>query len=171
MRSKNFVINDAGPKIRNAESGDMPAISKLAVELCRQHQKYDPVRFDMASFEPLETRYGNYLAEQRNHEDSSLLVVLLDEVIVGYAFLAMEAENLLGMTRYGAWLHDIYIDETARCAGVGESLFRAIKSEAETLGSSFLMLSVSPENTGGQRFFAKMGFRPTMEEMRIELRP
>ena len=78
---------------------------------------------------------------------------------------------MLGLTYQGVWLHDIYIDEKARGRGVGESLFRAIKNEAERLGSSFLMLSVSPKNIEGQRFFAKMGFRPTMQEMRLELHP
>ena len=171
MKSVNFVNSDAAPKVREAEISDMTTIAKMAVKLCRQHHGYDVARFDLTSFEPLERRYGEYLAEQSKREDSSLLVVLLDEVIVGYAFLAMEAESLLGLTDQGVWLHDIYIDEKARGRGVGESLFRAIKSEAERLGSSFLMLSVSPKNIEGQRFFSKVGFRPTMQEMRIELRP
>lgn len=156
-------------KIRNAEFGDIPLIAFMAVKLARQHGEYDKKRFDLNIFEPLEPRHVEYLTKQFLREDTSFLIATLDGEVIGYAFLRIEPQSFLSLDQEGVWLHDIYFEESARGRGLATKFFDAVIREAKRMGSSFLMLGVSPKNIAGQRFFARMGFRPTMYEMRLEL--
>ena len=169
MESKNAPQAGGKLTIRKANIGDMPSIAKMAVKLARQHEEYDAVRFNLSSFEPLEERHLEYLTEQLRRDDTSFLVAQLDERIVGYAFLRIEPQSLLSLDHRGVWLHDIFFEEPVRGSGMAKIFFDNIVSEAKNMGSSYLMLSVSPKNIAGQKFFVKMGFRPTMQEMRVEL--
>jgi GNAT superfamily N-acetyltransferase len=155
--------------IRKAEIGDLPAIAKMAVKLARQHGNYDKMRFDLSIFEPLEPRHVEYMTEQFDREDTSFLVALLHDDIVGYAFLRIEPQSFLSLDQEGVWLHDIFFEKPARGRGITAPFFDAVVEEAKEMGSAFLMLGVSPKNTVGQKFFAKMGFRATMQEMRLDL--
>jgi GNAT superfamily N-acetyltransferase len=155
-------------EVRKATRGDIPAIAKMAVKLARQHGQYDEQRFDLSVFEPLEPRHVEYLTGQFQRKDTSFLVVLLDNDIVGYAFLRIEPANFLSLDQTGVSLHDIFFEESARGRGLGTLFFNAIVKEAKTMGSAFLMLGVSPKNASGKKFFSTMGFRRTMLEMRLD---
>ncbi|HEY2867100.1 MAG TPA: GNAT family N-acetyltransferase [Pyrinomonadaceae bacterium] len=169
MGSVNQSLTDDPFKVRKARIEDLPAIAKMAVKLARQHGEYDKQRFDLSIFEPLEPRHLEYLTEQFRREDTSFLVAVVDEDIVGYAFLRIEPQSFPSLDQQGVWLHDIYFEESARRLGLATQFFDAITDEAREMGSRFLMLCVSPKNVAGQKFFAKMGFRPTMQEMRLDL--
>lgn len=149
-------------------SADIPQISNLAVKLAEQHNYYDAIRFDLVQFEPLQQVHVEYLTEQFHREDTSFLVAVVEDKVVGYAFLGTEPQSLLSLLEKSVWLHDLYFEESIRGKGFSDHFFDAIISEAKKLGSSFLMLGVSPKNTRAQKFFAKMGFRPTMQEMRLD---
>jgi GNAT superfamily N-acetyltransferase len=157
--------------IRHAAIEDISAIASLAVELARQHHKYDEKRFDLTTFEPLQESHTEYLLGQFRDPKSVFLVAELGGKIVGYAFLRIEPASLLGLSTEGVWLHDIYFEEPARGRGISQLFFDVIIEEAKKLGSDHLMLGVSPQNVAGQKFFTKIGFRPTMHEMRLDFMP
>lgn len=168
MKPETSTHDNTGLKVRRAEIGDVHTIAKMAVKLARQHGEYDPLRFQLAGFEPLEPRHVEYLTEQLNRDDTSFLLASIADNIVGYAFLRVEPQSFLSLDQEGVWLHDIFFEETARGCGIAEIFFDSVITEAKKMGSAFLMLGVSPKNTAGQKFFAKMGFRPTMQEMRLD---
>jgi len=168
MSSNDHFPDIAQLIVRKATIGDIPEIAKMAVKLARQHGDYDKKRFDLSIFEPLEARHVEYLTEQFQRHDTSFLLALLDNDIVGYAFLRVEPQSFLSLDQEGSWLHDIFFEESFRGRGLATAFFHAIVEEAKTMGSAFLMLGVSPKNVAGQNFFAKMGFRPTMREMRLD---
>lgn len=169
MTPEQYLYEVEAFEIRKAVFGDIPAIARMAVKLARQHGEYDSKRFDLSIFEPLELKHFEYMVEQFEREDTSFLVALLDNKIVGYAFLRVEPSSLLSLDQKGVWLHDIFFEESVRGRGFAERFFDAIIDEARKMGSGFLMLGVSPKNTAGKKFFAKMRFRATMQEMRLEL--
>jgi GNAT superfamily N-acetyltransferase len=96
------------------------------------------------------------------------LVVELDETIVGYAFIRFEPDNFGDLFKESAWLHDIYFEKTARGKGIGKRFFTEVIKAAKSLGSESLMLTVSPHNMTAKKFFEQHGFRPTMQEMRLD---
>lgn len=153
-------------KIRRACVEDVPALGKLGSELALQHHGYDKRRFTL--FEPLEETYTDFFANEINNKESIVLILEINEEVCGYAFIRFEPSSLVELYQAGAWLHDIYLTETARGKGISQRFFDAILREAKHLGSDHLMLSVSPHNTTAQKFFEKCGFRPTMLEMRLD---
>jgi GNAT superfamily N-acetyltransferase len=80
----------------------------------------------------------------------------------------MENASLEELRGPGAGLHDLYVTSGARSVGVGRLLVESAKDVARELGSASLMLGMSPHNGPAQRLFERLGFRPTMIEMRVE---
>jgi GNAT superfamily N-acetyltransferase len=153
-------------QIRRATIEDLPALVNFAVKLIRQHQTYDADRF--TAVEPLEDEYAKFFPEQLKNKQAVILVGALEKQITGYAFLKIEDESFLDVRAATVWLHDIYIDESARGAKLGMQLLAAAVEAARDLGSSSLMLSVSPKNETANKLFKAYGFRPTMTEMRLD---
>lgn len=66
-------------------------------------------------------------------------------------------------------LHDIIVDPEYRGRGVGEVLLESMLDALTARGAPRAVLSTAAQNEGGQRLFARGGFRPTMIEMTREL--
>ena len=66
-------------------------------------------------------------------------------------------------------VHDIYVDESARGFNAGKQLLDTAVQAACDLGSRVLMLHVAEQNEFARRLFEKNGFRPTMQEMMLDL--
>ncbi len=153
--------------VRRITEADIPAVSRLAVELAAQHQAYDPVRF--SDLDNLLERFAAMYAELLDAPDAAPLVAVRDDRIIGYALVQMEPESIIEISDARAWLHDIFVDESARGTDAGRHLLNAAKEAAGRLGSRTLMLQVSPKNEFARGFFERNGFRPTMIEMMLDL--
>ncbi|APU32235.1 GCN5 family acetyltransferase [Ectopseudomonas alcaliphila JAB1] len=58
-----------------------------------------------------------------------------------------------------AWLlSDLYVDESARCSGVGEALMNAARVHAEATGACGLQLETAKTNLAGQRLYQRLGY-------------
>ncbi|MBX7220498.1 MAG: GNAT family N-acetyltransferase [Blastocatellia bacterium] len=152
--------------LRRAALSDVPELAQLGSQLFRQHYAYDAQRFFIA--EPLVNHHAQFFAEQLRNEAAIILVAEIENRLVGYAFVRLEAESFVDASAACAWLHDIYVDAGARGDKLGKRLMQAAIEAAHELGSSCLMLSVSPHNAVAQTFFRQQGFRPTMVEMRLD---
>lgn len=168
MQKANSLTEDGRAKlrIRRATIADLSALVEFAVKLIRQHQAYDADRFN--SFEPLDEKYAEFFPEQIENRQAVILVAELEKKIAGYAFLKIEKESFLDVRKTTVWLHDIYIDESARGQNLGRRLLDAAVNAAHDLGSSSLMLSVAPQNEAANKLFKAYGFRPTLTEMRLD---
>lgn len=153
--------------IRRATPNDLQVLGSYGGKLAHQHRGYDPRRF--ALFEPVEAEFARFYEEQLCREDAAILVAELAGRVVGYAFVRVEPESFVDALAATAWIHDIYIDESARGHGVGTRLMGATIAAAKELGSNNLMLSVAAQNEGARRVFEKHSFRLTMHEMRLDL--
>lgn len=153
--------------IRSATTADLSALGVLGAALARQHYTYDTSRF--AFFEKIEGVFAEFFAAQIEREDATVIVAEQNGTIIGYAYVAVEHESVTSILERSAWLHDIYLLPEARGTGAGTQLLDASINAARTLGSRGLMISVSPHNSTARDLFLRRGFRPTMEEMRLEL--
>lgn len=154
-------------RVRRATLSDLPLLGSLGAQLARLHHAYDSRRFKL--FEPVEAEFSRFYGEQLARGDAAILVAELEGKVVGYAFVSVEPESFVDALAVAAWIHDIYVDELARRRKVGALLLEAAVEAARELGSSCVMLSVSPQNEGARRMFERHGFRLTMQEMRMEL--
>ena len=152
--------------VRRATEKDARRVAELAVKLAHQHEDYDARRFARLYDErDAEWYYGS------RHEttDEAVLVAEIDNQIVGFAYVQYEAKNYPALLENAVWLHDIYIEESSRTAGVGKLLIDKSMEAAKDFGADKLMLSVAAKNTAARAFFERRGFRETMVEMMLDL--
>ena len=146
---------------------DLDIVFKYASQIVEQHIAFDPARF--AKLPNHYKLLRAYFADALSSTDSTVIVLKNQKGIVGYALVVMETASLIDLAPERAWLHDIYIDESARGLGGGKMLLDESKKAAQKLGSNILMLHVSEKNKFAQRLFSSKGFETTIFEMMCTL--
>lgn len=152
--------------VRRARRKDARTIAEFAINLFAQHHAYDTRRFaEISSVEGAENFYGS----QTEAEDATVLVAEIENEIVGFAYLQYEAMDYANLLENAVWLHDLYVDESARGQDAGKILIENSIEAAKELGADKLMLSVAPKNEYAKEFFERTGFKNTMVEMMFDL--
>ena len=152
--------------IRRARAGDERSVAEFAIKLFEQHVEYDPLRFSIFANAD---GAAKFYRSRFDTPESAVLVAVVDEEIVGFAYIERDALNYADLLKDGAWLHDIYVTEPTRAKGVGTALIRASAQIAKDLGATKLLLTVAAKNLSAQKVFADSGFRQTMAEMTLNL--
>jgi GNAT superfamily N-acetyltransferase len=67
------------------------------------------------------------------------------------------------------FIHDLFVDESARGASIGTQLAKAARSWLRDHGAVRFMLWSADANISAQRLFERLGFRRTMVEMTLDL--
>lgn len=153
-------------RIRRARREDAKIIARYAQKLVLQHQSYNSKRFaQLAGHADMSRFYESQLEKK----DVALLVAEQDETVVGFAYVQFEAENYVDLLSNAWWIHDLYVDKSARGAGAGKLLVDEAVKIARTFGANKVMLSVAAQNEIAQKLFAQLGFETTMREMMLDL--
>jgi GNAT superfamily N-acetyltransferase len=152
--------------VRRATRDDARTIAEFAFKLVEQHRQYDPVRFaKLGDLEGMAWFYGG----QTEAEDAVVLVVEIDDRVVGFAYLEYQSRNYMELSAASVRLQDIFVEEAARGTGAGRELIEAAVEESKGFEAAKVLLSVAAKNTFAQEFFKHQGFRTTMLEMMLEL--
>ena len=149
--------------IRPAAASDEPALGRYGGALMRQHYEFDPRRFIRT--EHPEAGYGRFLVSQLGDPECVVLVAERAGEVIGYAYAGLEPMSWMELRAACGFLHDVFVDERARRAGVGEQLVRAASGWLEAHGASQIVLWSAARNDPAQRLFDRLGFRRTMVEM------
>jgi ribosomal protein S18 acetylase RimI-like enzyme len=153
-------------RIRPAEIRDLATLAHFALALADVHVQVDDRRFVVP--DGGEHAFFQFFSTELERPEAVLLVAENDSTPIGYAFIRMEPASIEGLCKSSAWLHDVYVDPLFRGRGVGRQLvLRAIES-ARQLGSSSLMLGVSPANTQARQLYERLGMHATMIEMHLD---
>jgi ribosomal protein S18 acetylase RimI-like enzyme len=157
-------MNDA--TIRPAVPADEAALGRYGGALMRQHHEFDPRRF-LRSDRP-EAGYGRFLVSQLADPECVVFVAERGGEVVGYAYAGLEPMSWKDLRAACGYLHDVFVDERARGAGIGERLVRAACAWLESRGAPRVVLMSAAQNETAQRLFDRLGFRRTMVEMTRE---
>ena len=153
-------------KVRRADKKDARTVAEFAIKLFAQHREYDAQRFaEISSIEGAERFYSG----QTETNDAAVLVAEIENVVVGFAYIQFEAMDYANLLENAAWLHDLYVEETARGTNAGKLLIEQSIETAKELKADKLMLSVAAKNGYAKDFFERRGFRETMVEMTLNL--
>jgi ribosomal protein S18 acetylase RimI-like enzyme len=155
--------------IRDATEDDLPAAAHLAVCMVRFHHQLDPDRFMRPA--PYEEGYQRFLRGQLF--DPRSLVMVAEErdtgALIGYAYGRFEPMSWESLLDQAGWLHDLFVDEAHRRHGVALALVEAVVQRLREMGAPRVVLQVAERNPDAARLFSRMGFRPTMRELTMEL--
>jgi len=148
--------------VRRATREDARIIARFAILLSEQHRDYDGERFfALNDVDGTERFYG----DQTDAAGARILIAEDNGRAVGFAYIQYEAVNYADLLNSAAWLHDLYLETSARGTGAGRKLVEESIKAAGELGANKLILHVAARNQLGQGFFERYGFRTTMLEM------
>jgi GNAT superfamily N-acetyltransferase len=162
---------DAPPfAIRRAEPRDLPAIGHFGVLLLRTHFEFDRQRF-MAPRPDSEEGYAWFLGTQLDRDDAVVLVAERAGMVLGYVYAAVEPLSWKELRDEAGFIHDVFVDESARGLGLATALLEAATRWLAGRGVPRVMLWAAAANTSAHRLFQQLGFRATMMEMTRETPP
>jgi ribosomal protein S18 acetylase RimI-like enzyme len=153
--------------IRAARPDDAPALGRLGALLVSAHHGFDAKRF-IAPGPGTEHGYGRFLASQIGREEAIVLVAADGDVVLGYAYAALEGNDWLALRGPAGVIHDIIVEPGHRRAGIATMLLDAILEALTRRGAPRVVLFTATQNAAAQRLFAAAGFRSTMIEMTRE---
>jgi ribosomal protein S18 acetylase RimI-like enzyme len=153
--------------IRDAEKRDLPAIARLAGLLVRQHHDFDELRFMLVP--NVESGYARFFEGELRNPETLILAAERDGNVIGYAYARLEPRDWNNLLDACGALHDIFVNEEARRAGVARALVEAVRERLRGKGAPRLVLHTASKNVSARHFFAALGFRETMVEFTAEL--
>lgn len=104
-----------------------------------------------------ETEIAAFLRQRLQRGDSQLLIAR-DERGAAQGFVQLYPFHS-SLALEPAWLlSDLYVDESARRAGVGAALMNAARAHAEASGACGLQLETAKTNLAGQRLYERLGY-------------
>lgn len=154
--------------IRSAKDEDLADLGRMGAALVRLHHTLDSQRFFMHDG-PIEEGYGRWLVRTSKNDRSVVLVAESAGRVVGYAWGTLEDRDWMQLRDACGALQDIFVEDSARRAGVARALIDALAARLKEKGAPRVVLMTAAKNEGAQRFFEAMGFRRTMIEMTREL--
>ena len=154
-------------RIRAAQDSDIRALAEFGLALANVHIEIDGRRFVLPQGGI--RAFLEFFKAELTRPETILLIAEEQRTPVGYAFVRMEPASIEALCETSAWLHDVYVDPRFRGRGAGRQLVLAAIEAAKQLGSSNLMLGVSPANTQARQLYERLGLRATMIEMRLDL--
>jgi len=152
--------------IRPATRSDEAVLGRMGAALMRQHHASDPRRFILT--ERPEVGYGRFLVSQLADPDFVVLVAEQADEVVGYVFAGIEPTSWRDLRGPCGFIHDVYVDESARRHGAGLELVRGAIAWVHSRGMSQVVLWSKSGNEAAQRLFSRLGFRGTMLEMTMD---
>jgi ribosomal protein S18 acetylase RimI-like enzyme len=153
--------------IRDMTPGDLDAVSRLAEELVLLHHSWDTTRFFTTP--DIAKGYKRYFKSQIGEVGTVLLTAEVDGVVAGYLFGTLESRDWAKLLDAHGAVHDVFVGAAHRRLGVAQGLMQAARVRFQKLGARQMVLYSASANTEGQALFKRIGFRPTMVEMTLDL--
>ena len=153
--------------VRSIRQEDLEDVGRMAASLVRYHAELDPKRF--LSWDGVEQGYRRFFGSQLEEPKAVLLVALRGARRVGYAYARLEPRDWNALLDAHGALHDIFVEESERRAGVANALLDEVRARLIAAGALRMVLSTAVQNEAAQRLFERHGFRRTMLEMTREL--
>jgi ribosomal protein S18 acetylase RimI-like enzyme len=161
-------MTDPDTTIRRAGERDLEAVGRLGARLLRDHHDFDRLRF-MAPRGNTEEGYAWFLGTQLQRDDAVVFVAERSGAVVGYVYAGIEPQSWKELRDEAGFVHDVYVDSTARRRGVATALLEAAAAWLAERGMPRIVLWTAAPNEPARRLFERLGFRHTMTEMTREL--
>lgn len=145
-------------KIRRAQTGDIPRLGELLVQVCRVHSQGRPDLFRAGG-----RKYSDQQLRSLLEDPDRPVLVAADgaDRALGYAFCVLQRRRGEGALRdmTTLYLDDLCVDEACRGQHVGRALYQAAVELARSAGCYNLTLNVWACNDSARRFYEKCGLR------------
>jgi ribosomal protein S18 acetylase RimI-like enzyme len=152
--------------IRRATKGDLPAIVELWKEFMDFHSRHDPILTRSAEGHE---RFAEYLGERLDDPEAIVVVAEVGGELVGYCLGAVDHRPAVFDRREYGSVKDLAVTEAYRRQRIGVHLFEAVREWFRERGLDRVELLVATENPAANAFWHRLGFRPYLERLFIDL--
>ena len=159
--------------IRPATAADVPAVLPMVAKTCAQHEQWDPAKYGFRE-NPAEM-YRRWLTTRATDPRSVFLVAerpaMLQDVPFLVAFLIGTVEREIPIYRleeYG-FIHDLWVEPSYRNEGIGRQMVMLAIERFREIGVRQIRLDTAAPNDVARGLFAACGFRPSVQEMLLEI--
>ncbi len=154
--------------IRPAVPKDVEVIAHLWQSLVDYHRNLDP---ELPPSTPTGAlRYARRLEDQLFNPMARVFVAEMDGQLVGYIFgVIVDLAPEMFAQEPSGFLADIFVEESARRAGVGSQLVSALANWFRDKGVSYYEWHAAARNPDALEFWRSVGGREVMLRMRADL--
>ncbi len=148
--------------IRTVNQDDLPVLLRFEQGIIATERPYDPTLKD----DPI-----NYydLKELIESEEATVIVAEAGAELIGSGYALIKQSKPYERHGKYAYLGFMFVAEAFRGKGVNKMIVAALQQWALTKAIREIRLEVYSENSNAIRAYEKVGFRPHMLEMRIQL--
>jgi ribosomal protein S18 acetylase RimI-like enzyme len=152
--------------IRKAIAEDVPSIVELWKELMDLHKELDRIFSRSATGHEA---FADFVTGHISSETSCVLAAEVGKKVVGYCLAFIEKyPPVLEMTEYGL-VQDIGVTKKYQRRGIGERFLREVKNWFSEKGVRRIEARVAKSNQLSKAFWGKVGFRPYLETVFLEI--
>ncbi|HEV8605453.1 MAG TPA: GNAT family N-acetyltransferase [Tepidisphaeraceae bacterium] len=158
-------------QVRAARAADVPAVLPMVEKLCALHQSWDAAKYSFLQHIP--QMYDGWLRGRAGDRRSVFLVAETSEPakIVGFTIGTVEREIPIYRLKEFGFLHDLWVEPEYRHEGVARQMVMLAVEKFKEMGVAQIRLDTAAENEPARRLFAACGFRASVTEMLMELKP
>jgi len=162
--------------IRPATAADVPAVLPMVAKVCALHEQWDPAKYGFKA-NPQEM-YRNWMTTRTTDPRAVFLVAdrsdkMLQDVpfLIGFLIGTVEREiPIYRLTEYG-FIHDLWVEPTYRNEGIARQMVMLAIERFREIGVAQIRLDTAAPNEIARGLFRSCGFRPSVEEMLLEIPP
>lgn len=153
--------------IRFAQSGDIPGIQKLLLQVGQVHHDLRPDIFRAGALKYTTEELKTILQDPIR----PIFVAVEGETLLGYAFCIHRDYDGSGVStaRKEIYVDDVCVEEAARGRGIATALLDRVFAYAKERECQFVTLNVWSGNDTAQRFYEGLGMTPRNFNMEIKL--
>ncbi|MDE7268542.1 MAG: GNAT family N-acetyltransferase [Lachnospiraceae bacterium] len=143
--------------IRRAKESDIPIINKLLYQVLKVHSDARPDLFKPGTKKYTDEELKEILADDK----TPVFVAEKDGSVLGYAFCVHQQYiNNNNMTDIKTlYIDDLCVDEAARGAHIGKTLYEYVIDYAKKQGYYNVTLNVWADNVNAAKFYEKIGLK------------
>ena len=143
--------------IRRAKESDIPTINKLLYQVLKVHSDARPDLFKPGTKKYTDEELKEILADDK----TPVFVAEKDGSVLGYAFCVHQQYiNNNNMTDIKTlYIDDLCVDEAARGAHIGKTLYEYVIDYAKKQGYYNVTLNVWADNVNAAKFYEKIGLK------------
>src|SRR4051812_7578100 len=124
--------------IRSATSADAESLGAFGAALARQHHGFDKARFMLPR--NVEEGYRAWLVRESRSAEAVVIVAERGGQVVGYAYGRLEERDWNALLDACGGFHDVWVDPSARGAGLGAALVEEMVRRLKALGAPRVVL-------------------------------
>ncbi|MBW4519510.1 MAG: GNAT family N-acetyltransferase [Scytolyngbya sp. HA4215-MV1] len=170
-----MVLGSSQVTIRFANAADVPALLPLIDKICALHQAWDASKYGFLP-EPGK-HYESWLISQIETDRSVVLVaetqpdaMQTPSHLVGFLIATTEEEIPIYYLPAFGFVHDLWVEPAYRQQGIARQLVLWTIDCFRRMGIEQIRLDVAMRNQAAANLFRSCGFRPSTQEMLIELK-